>query len=145
MHSVHCIQSMIMEVPAPGKGFHLLWPGTILWLINSETDCAKCSPWAQVLISSKEIPQRSLLQERTVIDWMTIASWRKWPRFRQLSRGIGGYYFKCFLNNCHWNVMGLGALAAGRRRGNSAATSSVCTFLMDCSRFDEFAFLRSYI
>lgn len=94
---------LIMEVPAPSKGFHLWWPGTILWLINSAIDWAKCSPWAQVLTSSKEIPWY-LFQESTVRDWMTDASWRKWPWFRQLSWGISEYYFKCFLNNCHRNV-----------------------------------------
>lgn len=40
----HSYRHLIMEVPAPSKGFHLWWPGTILWLINSTIDWAKCSP-----------------------------------------------------------------------------------------------------
>lgn len=92
-----------MEVAAAGKGFHLWWPGTILWLINSETDCAKCSPWAQVLTSSREIPQRSLLQEK---NCNRLDDRCKLAKVRQLSGGIGGCDFNCFLNNCHGNVEG---------------------------------------
>lgn len=90
---------LIMDVPAPSKGFHLWWPVKILWLINNKIDCAKCSPRGQFLHPEK-IPWY-LFQESTVKDWMTDVSWRKWLWFKQLSQGISEYYFLCFLNNCH--------------------------------------------
>lgn len=101
-----CSYRHLIEVAAAGKGFHLLWPGTILWLINSETDCAKCSPWAQVLTSSREIPQRSLLQEKNCNRLDDRCKSERMAKVRQLSGGIGGCDFNCFLNNCHGNVEG---------------------------------------
>lgn len=57
-------------------------------------------------IQQRDPSEISSPKKRTVIDWMTDASRREWPKVRQLSGGIGGCDFNCFLNNRHGTVEG---------------------------------------